>query len=61
MNTPMPFMPQVPNTHAVIERIAKNQVEAHRQLMERLDRLIALQEKQNELLLQLAQAKPAQE
>lgn len=55
-----PVMPQIPNTHAVIERIASNQVEAPRQLMERLDRLISLQEKQNELLLQLAQGKPTQ-
>lgn len=54
-------MPNILNTHAAIERIANNQVQAHHQLMERLDRLIALQEQQNALLLQLAQGKPAQD
>lgn len=61
MQIPMPVMPNILNTHAAIERIANNQVQAHHQLMERLDRLIALQEQQNALLLQLAQGKPAQD
>lgn len=48
-----PLMPRIPNTHAVIEKIAANQVAGMQMLQQRLDSLIALQEKQNQLLERL--------
>lgn len=55
-----PFTPRIPNTHAVIEKIAANQVAGMQMLQQRLDSLIALQEKQNQLLEQLLVDRGAQ-
>lgn len=55
MEIPKAFIPNIPNTHALIETIAQNQGETTRAILKRLDRLVALQEQQNELLQQLAQ------
>ena len=55
MEIPKPFIPHVPNTHALIETIAENQGATTRSILKRLDKLVELQEKQNELLSQIAQ------
>lgn len=55
MEIPRPFIPNIPNTHAVVEAIAQNQGETTRAILKRMDQLVALQEKQNELLQQLVQ------
>lgn len=55
MEIPRPFIQNIPNTHAVIEKIAQNQGETTRAILKRLDQLVVLQEKQNELLQQLVQ------
>lgn len=55
MEIPKPFIPNIPNTHALVETIAQNQGETTRAMLKRLDQLIALRERQNELLLQLVQ------
>lgn len=55
MEIPKAVIPNIPNTHALIEKIAQNQGETTRAILKRLDRLVALQEQQNELLQQLAQ------
>jgi|GEM_PF-5823337 len=51
----LPKIPQIPNTHAVIERIAKNQVSAHSQSMESLEEIADLLRAQNELLRELVE------
>lgn len=50
-----PVMPNIPNSHAVLEKIASNQVAAHRQLMEQMTAVADLLQQQNELLAQLVQ------
>lgn len=49
----MPNVPNIPNSHAVLERIAKNQVAAHEQLMEGVAEIAELLRSQNELLQKL--------
>ncbi len=51
----LPKIPQIPNTHAVIERIAKNQASAHSQSMESLEEIADLLRAQNELLRELVE------
>lgn len=55
MEIPKPFIPNIPNTHALIETIAQNQGETTRALLKRLDKLVELQGQQNELLASVLQ------
>lgn len=50
-----PRMPQIQNSHAVLETIAENQGETTRALLKRLDKLVELQGQQNELLASVLQ------
>lgn len=61
MEIPKPFIPNIPNTHALVETIAQNQGETTRAMLKRLDQLIALQERQNALLQQLVQDRQAKD
>lgn len=50
----LPFQPpNIPNTHGVIETIAKNQKEIAHAVLKRMDKLASLQEHQNQVLEQI--------
>ena len=56
MEIDRPFIPNIPNTHSVIETIAQNQGETTRAILKRLDKLVEQQDRQNELLAEIAKA-----
>ena len=56
----VPPMPQIPNPMKEFRQFAEVHVHSQGVLRDKLDRLIALQEQQNELLTQLLQRFPAQ-